>query len=185
MLQSAGSSGTIALRNAVVASILTPAERGSYLGYINGCMLFAPALGPVIGGGVIATLGWRAIFWGLAIITSAQTIVYAMFVPETNRKIVGNGSIAPRTWWSKSIWQLLRGSKKSSYATSDKILPARKMNWPNPIKSLLVYREPDIAILMLFSSIRFSGIYVLMASLPFLMTTKYHLSVVQVSLCYM
>ena len=36
MLQSAGSSSTIALCQAVVADIVTSAERGSYVAYING-----------------------------------------------------------------------------------------------------------------------------------------------------
>lgn len=42
MLQSAGSSGTIALRNGVIASIFTPAERGGYLSVINAASLWAP-----------------------------------------------------------------------------------------------------------------------------------------------
>ncbi len=49
-LQSSGSSGTVALANAVVADIVTSAERGTYIGYVTVGALAGPAFGPVIGG---------------------------------------------------------------------------------------------------------------------------------------
>ena len=44
-LQSAGSSGTIALANAVVADVVTPAERGIYIAYTS----VPPMIGPTLG----------------------------------------------------------------------------------------------------------------------------------------
>jgi hypothetical protein len=48
-LQSAGSSGTIALGSAVVADLTTRAERGKYIGYSSMGISLGPALGPIIG----------------------------------------------------------------------------------------------------------------------------------------
>jgi MFS family permease len=46
-LQSAGSSGTIALSLATVSDIVTSAERGSYTSYVQMGWMLGPSLGPV------------------------------------------------------------------------------------------------------------------------------------------
>lgn len=66
-LQSAGSSSTVALCTAVVADLVTSAERGQYIGFTAVPAVLAPALGPVVGGLLSEFLGWRSIFWFLAI----------------------------------------------------------------------------------------------------------------------
>src|SRR5271170_6640744 len=66
-LQSSGSSGTVALANAVVADLVTSAERGSYIGYASIGALVGPAFGPVVGGLLCQYLGWRSVFWFLTI----------------------------------------------------------------------------------------------------------------------
>jgi MFS family permease len=185
MLQSCGSSGTISLRNGIIAAIFTPAERGTYMGIIAGVTLCAPAFGPLIGGALTQTLGWRSIFWGLTIFTTAQTLIYALFVPETNRRVVGNGSIKPEQWWNQTAWQLIRESSSqqtvSPIATKTKV----KLRWPNPIKVLAMLKEPDIALLIVTGSLCNAATYDIMASLPYMMTHTYGLSIIQLSLCYM
>jgi len=52
-----GSSGTIALRNGVVASVILPSKRGMAMGWIEIGTLCAPAVGPLIGGVLTAKLG--------------------------------------------------------------------------------------------------------------------------------
>lgn len=49
MLQSGGSSGTIALVYAVVADIAPSSERGKYMGLVGSGITIGPAVGPVIG----------------------------------------------------------------------------------------------------------------------------------------
>jgi MFS family permease len=56
MLQSAGSSGTVAIANAVVADVATSAERGLYIGITSLTGILAPSLGPILGG-VISQYG--------------------------------------------------------------------------------------------------------------------------------
>src|ERR1700755_3304792 len=70
-VQSSGSSGTVALASAVAADIITPAERGSYMGLASLGNILAPSLGPVLGGLLSQYLGWPAIFWFLAIAAAA------------------------------------------------------------------------------------------------------------------
>ncbi|KAI0023785.1 major facilitator superfamily transporter [Xylariomycetidae sp. FL0641] len=96
MLQSADSSGTIALGYGVIADIKSPAERGSYVGIFSIGPNVAPPLGPVVGGAIAANLGWRWIFWSLAIFGGACVLVILVALPETARSVVGNGSIPPQ-----------------------------------------------------------------------------------------
>ena len=97
-LQASGSSSTIAIASAIVADISTAAERGSYMGWVNGGALVGPALGPFIGGILAQFLGWRAIFWFLAILAGVLIIPLVLSFPETCRNVVGNGSKPPQRW---------------------------------------------------------------------------------------
>jgi MFS family permease len=95
MVQSSGSSGTVALANACVADLVTSAERGSYIAYTSLSSILAPALGPIIGGLLAQYAGWHWIFGFLAIAATTFFIPFFLFFPETCRVIVGNGSIPP------------------------------------------------------------------------------------------
>ncbi|KAI4132896.1 MAG: hypothetical protein LQ347_002387 [Umbilicaria vellea] len=78
MLQSAGSSGTIALAYGVIADIAPPHERGGYVGMAHIGFNSANSLGPVIGGLLTSRVGWRSIFWFLAVFSGAVFIVLYM-----------------------------------------------------------------------------------------------------------
>lgn len=95
MLQSAGSSGTVALASAVVADVATSAERGIYIGITSMTGVLAPSLGPLLGGILAQYAGWHWIFGLLAIFAVVVFIPMLLFFPETCRKIVGDGSIPP------------------------------------------------------------------------------------------
>ena len=76
-LQSAGSSGTIALGFAATADIASSAERGRYMGIVGAGINIGPTLGPVLGGLLAQYLSWRAIFWFLAIYSGVFILVLA------------------------------------------------------------------------------------------------------------
>lgn len=58
----------------------------------------APAIAPVIGGIISQFLGWRWIFWFLAILAVSYLIPFVIMSPETGRNVVGDGSIPPKGW---------------------------------------------------------------------------------------
>jgi multidrug resistance protein len=90
--QSAGSSGTVALCQGVVADIATSAERGNYVAYSSVSTVLRPTLSPIIGGLLSQYLGWKAIFWFLAIFAVPVFILLMIFLPETCQNVVGNGT---------------------------------------------------------------------------------------------
>ncbi|GAB7353452.1 hypothetical protein MBLNU459_g3915t2 [Dothideomycetes sp. NU459] len=97
-IQAVGASSTIALASAVAADVATAAERGTYMGLVNGGALAGPALGPIIGGILGQFLGWRSIFWFLVILSGVIMVPLVLAFPETGRNVVGNGSLPPQPW---------------------------------------------------------------------------------------
>ena len=91
-LQSTGSASTIAIGSGVIGDITTRAERGGLMGIFLTGLLMPVAVGPVIGGVLAGSLGWRAIFWFLAVYSGSILALLALLLPETLRSVVDNGS---------------------------------------------------------------------------------------------
>ncbi|KAJ4385040.1 hypothetical protein N0V85_008307 [Neurospora sp. IMI 360204] len=213
MLQSAGSSTTIALCQATVADITTSAERGTYIGITSLPQVLAPSLGPVLGGLLTEYLGWRWIFWLLTIMASVNLLALIMFYPETCRKIVGDGSGRKDSHWVYwTGWQLIRDklarrqrrmererrqvdmSKEDNnglhHTISTASAPRQKIKLqlspPNLIESLtLLFRSKELAILLCYSAIVFSGFYAIGTAMPNQLHTLYGLNDVQIGLMYL
>ncbi|WP_082599274.1 MDR family MFS transporter [Nocardioides sp. Root151] len=62
-LQGLGVGGLMALSQAIMGSIIPPRERGRYSGYMAAVMAVATVSGPLIGGLLVDTVGWRWCFW--------------------------------------------------------------------------------------------------------------------------
>ncbi|KAL1636522.1 hypothetical protein SLS56_001105 [Neofusicoccum ribis] len=94
-LQSTGSASTIAIGSGVIGDITTRAERGGFMGIFQAGLLMPVAVGPIIGGALAGSLGWRAIFWFLTAYSAAFLLLLVALLPETLRSIVANGSRVP------------------------------------------------------------------------------------------
>ena len=95
LLQSAGSSGTIALSIALVGDTCVPAERGYYMSWATLGDLLGPSISPIAGGLIAQNLNWHWIFWILLTVSVCFFVPLLLFLPETCRTVVGNGSIPP------------------------------------------------------------------------------------------
>jgi MFS family permease len=186
-LQAAGSSPTIALAVAIVADISTSAERGKFMGYATGGILVGPAVGPVFGGLLARYLGWRSIFWALLIFGVSYGLVFAVFVPETSRNVVGNGSIPARGVNISVLGHLQRRKLASDAETQLQLVkPERqKFVWPNPLRTLVILKEKESAILLIYNGLFFNGYMVTSIVLPYLLSTYYGYDELKVGLCYL
>jgi len=197
-LQSTGSSGAIALGYGVVADISTSSERGKYMGMVGAGTMMGPAFGPVIGGILTQFLGWRSIFWFLVIVAGCFLVTFALTVPETSRNIVGNGSIPPQGWNMTILeWFRLRKEQKSESSLSRtdtaegrrlaqaKLARGRKLQWPNPLKTVHIILEKDVAVVLLYNALIYTTFYDMMASLPNLFQEIYGFNDLQIGLCYL
>jgi multidrug resistance protein len=183
-LQSCGSSGPVALSSAVVSDVATRQERGSYIGYSALGSSMGPALGPLIGGLLTHFLGWRAIFWFLAIYGGVMLLVFLIFIPETCRNVVGNGSIPPQRWNKPLIAYII--SRKQTRIEAQKVspdTPAKKR--PGLLSTIPIILDKESFLALFFSGIVYAGYYIIITSLPQQLESSYHYNSIQVGLCYL
>ena len=194
-LQSSGSSGTVALGNGVVADVAVSSERGTYLGWVMVGPMIGPAVAPVLGGILVEFLGWRSIFWFLTIVGGAFTVLLLATLPETGRNVVGNGSVPPpRLNMSVLNYLELRKLEKSGLsrtASGDErragqaeLASKRNLRIPNPLKTLHIIMEKDVAVILLYQSLFYAAFYTVMATVPNLFQEIYHYNDLQIGLCY-
>jgi EmrB/QacA subfamily drug resistance transporter len=84
MLQAVGGS----MLNPVAMSIITntftdPAERARAIGIWGGVFGLSMAMGPVLGGALVDSVGWRGVFWVNIPVGIAAIVLTALFVPES------------------------------------------------------------------------------------------------------
>jgi multidrug resistance protein len=195
LLQAFGCSAAIALSAAVVSDISTSAQRGKYQGFCQTGIVLGNAFGPTIGGILSQYLGWRAVFWFLAIFSGTLMIIFIIFFPETCRNVVGNGSI-PATGLDKSLVGSLiqRRLRKQRQESTDpenprkeqrQPLPKRKFSVPNPLKTLRILGEKESAIVLLYNGFFFSGYTILTGCIAFIYGEFYGLDQLHIGLCYL
>ncbi|KAL0953531.1 hypothetical protein HGRIS_004752 [Hohenbuehelia grisea] len=177
-LQAAGSASTVALGAGVIGDISVAAERGGFYGLYTLGPLFGPAIGPVIGGALSDGLGWRAIFWFICIGSALCFVFLVLFMPETLRILVGNGSILPSPIYRPVIPVIGRGRVQLQPSGDREI-----KSYPNPLR-ILTY--PDVLILLLFNGMVCSVFYGVTASLSPLFQDAYpFLTQTTIGLCFL
>ena len=138
----------------------------------------APAIAPVIGGILTQFLGWRWLFWFLAILAVVYSIPLAVSFPETGRNVVGNGSIPPPAW-NMSLLNYLKSrriehddalsrtvSRQEKKAARAELASRRKLRWPNPLKTVHIILEKDVGMILLYNALIYTAFYDVTASLP-------------------
>ena len=84
--QAIGACSGSVLGRAVIRDSYAPADAARVLAYVATAMAVAPALGPVVGGWLTVTFGWRATFAALAAFGAVALAGILTLVPETNRR---------------------------------------------------------------------------------------------------
>ncbi|KAI2641281.1 major facilitator superfamily domain-containing protein [Xylaria nigripes] len=191
-LQSAGSSATVSLCQAVVADVITSAERGSYVGITSLPSVLAPSLGPVIGGVISQYLGWRWIFWFLAILAGTVGTLHLLFLPETCRQIVGDGSIRPHAFY-RTFWQLLKDARRTKKRNADDRGDADgesskknlRIQRPKLTRTLFILFEKEMFLLLMYGSLIFAGFYAVSTAIPTQFSVIYGFDGVKIGLIYL
>lgn len=112
-LQLALISPVIAIGAGISGDICTRKTRGGFIGTVGGFQVTGGGFGAVIGAGLISGFHtWRSIFVFLAI-GGGVTFVFALIIlPETSRKIVGNGLVDPKGIQHRLLFLYLPHFKK-------------------------------------------------------------------------
>lgn len=197
-LQSTGSASTIAIGAGIIGDVTTREERGGFMGVFQtglllplglflggaGARLTEAAVGPVLGGIFAAYLGWRAIFWFLAIYASCFLVALALLLPETLRNIVGNGGISPARH-SRAVLERWTASRAT---TIEDPLPvqadkrAARVDFLAPVR-IVFY--PEVFFVLFFLSLHYASWQMALTAQSSLFESTYHLSEVDVGLTFL
>jgi MFS family permease len=191
--------GTIALCLSVIHDIAAPHERGKYMGsamtgYVELVFIVililtrnispnaAPSIGPVLGGVLAQKAGWWWIFGFLSILSGLNLILIIIFLPETSRAIVGDGSI-PAKRVNRTLFSYM--SPRSRTITSETVLAKPKLRFPNPLTALKILFEKDVALIMYANGVFYLNYQCQQASLSTIFIRVYHLNTLEAGLCYL
>ncbi|KAH7357456.1 major facilitator superfamily domain-containing protein [Pyrenochaeta sp. MPI-SDFR-AT-0127] len=195
MVQSFGSAATIAVGYGIVADIATPAERGEFVSSMVLGPNIATAVGPILGGALAESPGWRWIFWLLSILSGMCLLAIALLLPETARSVVGNGQVVV-----SGIRQTLLSSISSRKSSSvghppgdEKHGPKQAHEFsgrkgfhiPNPTTSLKLLLAPDCFLIILIFGVFYMNLSCLQATMSPLFVRIYRISEIKAGLVYL
>ena len=184
-LQAAGISPVITVSSGVMGDITTRAERGAYVGYTSGFQVIGNAFGALIGALLASRWNWRAIFWFLAIGSGICAVFSFIFLPETKRTLVGNGSVPPKSWPNKApalLVPIIRHRLHMDDPDYETLEPRIKISFLAPFSIL---KNPWIDILLFVAGFQFAMNTLHQTTLSTVLSKKYHYGVSTIGVCYL
>ncbi|TDQ65772.1 EmrB/QacA subfamily drug resistance transporter [Actinomycetospora succinea] len=162
VIQGLGMGGLMALAQVVIAAIIPPRERGRYSGYLGAIMAVATVGGPLIGGVIVDTIGWRWCFYVTVPIAVVALVVLqrTLSVPTVKREVhidylgavlIAAGVSALLIWTSLAGHQFAWGSWTSVAWVGGGILAlvaavVVESKVREPIVPLHLFRNPTVAL---------------------------------------
>ena len=85
VVQASGTAVMFPLLMTTIMTVVPPESRGRMMGRVSLVMAFAPAIGPVVSGLILDTLGWRWVFGVVLPIAIVALVIGARLVPSVGR----------------------------------------------------------------------------------------------------
>lgn len=184
-LQSAGSASTIAIGSGVIGDITTRAERGGYMGIFQAGLLVPVAVGPIIGGAISGSLGWKAIFWFLAIYSGVFLCFLILLLPETLQSIVANGSRLPSNRLGRYPLNIYQKRTKVPWQSAQNGLPQpatpKTIDLLGPLRMLLSNHAAPI---IFFLAVYYAVWQMSITAMSSLFKSRYGLTEIQIGLTF-
>ncbi|WP_243417678.1 MFS transporter [Actinomycetospora cinnamomea] len=162
VIQGLGMGGLMALAQVVIAAIIPPRERGRYAGYLGAIMAVATVGGPLIGGVIVDTIGWRWCFYVTVPIAVVALVVLqrTLTVPTVRREVhidylgavlIAAGVSALLVWTSLAGHQFPWGSWASAAWVGGGVVAlvlavVVESRVREPIVPLHLFRNPTVAL---------------------------------------
>jgi MFS family permease len=167
---------SVTLDAAVVGDLFPVEKRGTVQSIMGIAPLIGPVFGPTIGGLISDSIGWRWMFWILAICSGVIEVGFIVFFRETYkvtilrrkterlRKETGNQQLRPA---------IERPSTVEAFLQKGLI---------RPIKMICV--SPILVLLAIYVSVVFGFLYILLTTLTPVFENNYHFSTRSASLVF-
>ncbi|KAI8146110.1 major facilitator superfamily domain-containing protein [Fennellomyces sp. T-0311] len=162
-LSAIGSSSVLSLGAATISDIFESHERGRAFSYYMAGPLSGTALGPILGGFLNQDLGWRSIFWFVAVANFCVWLSILLFLPETRYT-------DPSSVTASSV-----GAEQEQ----------KKRKLVNPLASLELMRHSNISLAVAFLGILFMVNYIVNTNFTRIYTVQYGFDSGIVGLCYL
>ena len=158
----AGAFGSSPLTNAggVIADMFPASQRGLAMSVFAAAPFMGPTLGPIVGGFLGETKGWRWVESLMAIFTGALWIIGALTIPETYAPVLLRKRAAELSKATGKIYlskhEVIHGTP--ALGKSFKIALSRP--W------ILLFREPIVLLLSIYMAIIYGTLYLMFAAFP-------------------
>ncbi|KAJ5834122.1 MFS general substrate transporter [Penicillium robsamsonii] len=178
-LQSFGASSLSVVGIAAMTDIITRAERGKYRIYTSSGYTLASLLGPVTGGLLAQFLGWRSVFWFLAIFAGVTLLLVLVFLRESCRAVVGDGSVSPQRW-NRALVDWLHPLEYCPESP-----PRPPLTWRRGVlDTIRLLGSWQTGLLVGSQAVLFCGSMAIFASIPLLFQRQYGFQIWEIGLVY-
>ena len=174
--QGIGAGGIMAMTQVIMASIVSPRERGRYSGYLGATFAVATIAGPLIGGVLVdSRFGWRACFYvGVPFAVAALVVLQrtldlaaggrAVRIDYLGAALITGGVSLLLVWVSLAGQQFAWGSgETAAYVLGGLVLlglaAVVELRVPEPIIPLRLFRLPTVSLATLAGLLVGVGMY--------------------------
>lgn len=159
----AGAFGSSPLTNAggVIADMFPASQRGLAMSIFAAAPFMGPTLGPIVGGFLGETKGWRWVEGLMAIFTGAVWIIGSLTIPETYPPVLLRKRAAALSKATGKVYRTrmdVQSGKTPSAGEAFKTALSRP--W------ILLFREPIVLLLSVYMSIIYGTLYMMFAAFP-------------------
>ncbi|KAL8950940.1 MAG: hypothetical protein Q9222_003062 [Ikaeria aurantiellina] len=170
-------SAPLTIGGGTIADIIVQEKRGGIMAIWVMGPLMGPVIGPVAGGYLTQAKGWRWVFWLIAIVAGAITVMAFLLLRETYPPILLERK-------AKKLREETGNTNLKAKFTSDLSTHDRfKLAAVRPFKLLLF--SPIVLMLSLFMAVVYGYLYLLFTTITEVYESTYHFSSGSVGLTYL
>lgn len=158
----AGTFGSACLTNAagVIADMFTATERGIAMSLFAAATFLGPVIGPLVGGFLAITKGWRWIMGCLGIFSGLLWILGSVTVPETYSPVLLRRRAHMLSKRTGKVYRSKLDMGQEEVETRPPITEALIRPWA------LFFREPIVFLLSLYMAVIYGTLYMLFSIYP-------------------
>ncbi|KAF2816788.1 MFS general substrate transporter [Mytilinidion resinicola] len=159
MLAGLFGASTMVIPGGIVADVFPAETRGAALVLFTATPFLGPSLGPIVGGFLADSGGWRWVLALLAIFAAVVTVIGFIFIPETFGPVLLRDRAKRLSEVSGNVYLTAMDAERV-VSVGQVLRTALLRPW------VLLFREPIVMILTIYMSVIYGTLYLLFAAYP-------------------